>query len=451
MKKTDVLVIGGSAAGFVAATTSKLCFPNKGVVMVRKEEIVMIPCGIPYIFGTTGSSDKNVLPDMALKNAGVEIVIDEITELNCKEKICKSSKGESFAFEKLIIATGSIPVKPNWLKGANLENVFVIPKNKNYLDGLQGDIDSFEDIVVVGAGFIGVEVADELKKLGKNVSLIEKQNQILPAAFDIEIAEEAEVIIKERGIKVIKGLGIAEVYGDNKVHGIVLENNEKIKADAVILSMGYSPNNELAQKCGINLNTKGFITVDEYMRTEIKDVFAIGDCAEKRDFFTRKINNTMLASTACAEARVAGMNLFKLSTLKTFGGTIAIYSTSVGESSFSTAGLTEKMAIEEGFDIVTGVFQGVDRHPGGLPGAHKQIVKLIASRECGTLLGAEIIGGVSGGELINVAGILIQNKMTISSILTSQIGTHPLLTASPAGYPLIKAAEMVWKQLKSLA
>ncbi len=103
--------------------------------------------------------------------------------------------------------------------------------------------------------------------------------------------------------------------------------------------------------------------------------------------------------------------------------------------------LTETEARQEGFDIVTGVFEGIDRHPGTLEDSHKQFVKLIVGKEAGVILGGEVMGGLSIGELTNTIGIIIENRMTINSLLTAQIGTHPLLTASPAGYPLIKAAE----------
>jgi pyruvate/2-oxoglutarate dehydrogenase complex dihydrolipoamide dehydrogenase (E3) component len=447
MKNTDILIIGGSAAGFVAATTTKMNNPEKEVLLIRKEEKVMVPCGIPYIFGTIGTSDKNVLSDAGLEKTGVNLKIDEVININCKLKQCKTKDGDTINFEKLIIATGSIPVKPKWLKGNDLQNVFTIPKNKEYLDKFQTKINELNNIIVVGAGFIGVETADELRKSGKNVTLIEKLPNILSLAFDKELAVEAESILKERGINLITGIGILEIKGNEKVSEIILENGKEVIADAVILSMGYAPNTELAKECGLQINEKGFIKTDEYMRTGVPDVFAVGDCAEKKDFFTRKPNTTMLASIACTEARTAAMNLYKLSTLKTISGTIAIYSTAIGNTSFSTAGLTENQAIEEGFDIVTGIFQGMDKHPGSLPNTHKQVIKLIASKDNGTLLGGEIIGGISSGELINVIGFAIQNKMTLGSILTSQIGTHPLLTGSPAGYPLIKAAEVAYQKI----
>jgi len=183
------------------------------------------------------------------------------------------------------------------------------------------------------------------------------------------------------------------------------------------------------------------------MRTENPDIFAVGDCAEKRDFITRKHSGVMLASTACAEARVAGMNLYKLSTLKALSGTIAIFSTAIGDTGFGAAGLTEAVARREGFDVVTGTFAGVDRHPGTLPGTHKQVIKLIVARESGVVLGGEVMGGLSVGELTNLIGLVIQNRMSINSILTAQIGTHPLLTASPTAYPLIKAAEVVARSI----
>ncbi|HHH78026.1 MAG TPA: pyridine nucleotide-disulfide oxidoreductase, partial [Thermoplasmatales archaeon] len=245
----------------------------------------------------------------------------------------------------------------------------------------------------------------------------------------------------------ITGVGVKEILGDEKVDSVLLENGEKFEADAVVLSMGYMPNTKLARDSGIDVNEKGFIKVDEYMRTANPDIFAVGDCAEKRDFITRKVSGVMLASTACAEARTAGMNLYKLSTVKIFNGTIAIFSTAIGNTGFGAAGLTEKMARREGFDIVTGAFEGVDKHPGTMPDAHKQLVKLIVARESGVIIGGEVVGGHSAGEITNLLGLAIQNKMTVNDIMTAQIGTHPMLTAPPTAYPVIKAAEVVARKM----
>lgn len=448
MKETDVLVIGGSATGLVAASTAKSNYPEKSVTLIRKEEKVMIPCGIPYIFNTVGTSNNNILPDEGLIKLGVEIVIDEILEIDAKAKKCTTKNGLEIRYDKLILGTGSMPSVPRWLKGAHLENVFTIPKNKDYLDKLQEKLQGMRKIVVVGAGFIGVEVSDELSSAGKEVTLVEILPHALGATFDDEFAVAAETLLAQRGITLKTSIGIEEIFGETKVTKVKLSNGEILDADAVILSLGYAPNAELAKKMGLELNTCGFIKADQYRRTSMPDIFAAGDCAEKIDFSTGKISKIMLASTACSEARTAGLNLYELNTFATFRGTVGIYSTCIGDTAFGVAGLIEKIAVKEGFRIVTGSFTGVDRHPGKIPDAHKETVKLIVSKQSGILLGGEVMGGKGAGELINAIGIAVQNHMTINDLLMMQIGTQPLLTASPAAFPLIKAAELAAKALK---
>jgi len=447
MEKTDVLIIGGSASGIVTAVTGKSHYPEKDFLVIRKEKKVVVPCGIPYIFGSLESSDKNVIPDAVLEKAGVNLLVDEVKSIDSEKKICKTSNGTEIKYDKLVFATGSNTKIPGWLKGTDKENVFTVPKNKEYLDTISEKLKDCKKIVTIGGGFIGVEMSDELNKRGKEVTIVEILPHVLSLAFDSEIASKAEEILIQRGVDVVSGVGVKEILGDKKVTGVLLQNGKKLDADAVILSVGYIPNTELAKNIGLPLNDKGFIKVDEYMRTDNPSIFAVGDCSEKRDFVTRKTSSTMLASTACAEARIAGMSLYKLSAVKTFSGTIAIFSTMLGKTGFGVAGLTEDCAIKEGFDIVVGDFEGVDKHPGSMPDTNKQKVKLIVAKDSGIILGGEVIGGATAGELTNILGLAIQNKMTINCLLTSQIGTHPLTTAPPTAYPIIKAAEVVSKKL----
>jgi len=449
MAKTDVLVIGGSATGLVAAMTAKSNNPDKSVTVIRKEEKVMIPCGIPYIFGTVGTSDNNILPDGGLKNLGVSIIIGEVTAVDTKAKVCSVKDGEPIEYDKLIMGTGSLPSVPGWLKGADLKNVFTIPKNKTYLDDLHAMLDGFKKIVVIGAGFIGVEVSDELNKAGKDVTLVEILPHVLGATFDSEFACEAERLLTERGIHVKTNCAVKEILGDQCVKQVATSTGEVMDADAVILSLGYRPNTELAKAMGLEINEFGFIKADQYRRTSVADVYAAGDCAEKIDFATGKLSKIMLASTACTEARTAGMNLYELNTVSTFPGTIGIYSTCIGDTAFGVAGLIEQSAVSESFKIITASFTGVNRHPGKIPDAHKETVKLIVSKQSGIILGGEVMGGKSAGQLVNVIGVAIQSHMTVNDLLMMQIGTQPMLTASPAGFPLIKAAEVAAKALKN--
>ena len=365
MTTTDILVIGSSAGGLVAATTGKKVNPKKKVTVVTMFPKTLIPCGIPYIFGSVGSSENDILPvEKMFEMIGVEAIYDEVVSISREDKQVLLKSGELLAYDKLVIATGSKPYSPDWLEGAMLENVFTVPKCKAYLDEMQEKLSCCNKIITVGAGFIGVEISDELHKSGKSVTLIEKLPNILGLAFDSDISSRASEVLTDRGVEVITGIGVSKIIGKEKVEGVELEDGQILNADAVILSMGYKPNTEIAEKSGLEISKLGFIKVDEYMRTEDPDVFAVGDCAEKKDFFTRKASAVMLASTACAEARIAGMNLYKLSALKTFGGTLSIFSTALGDHAFGVAGLTENVAMKEGFDFITGVFEGIDRHPG---------------------------------------------------------------------------------------
>jgi len=447
MVETDVLIIGGSASGIVTALTGKSNYFDKDFLIIRKEKQVVVPCGIPYIFGSLDSSNKNLIPDTTLEKSGINYMIDTVVNIDSEKKQCITKDGSTIFYDKIVFATGSKVKIPKWLKGTDKQNVFTIPKDKDYLDNVLEKLIDCEKIVIIGGGFIGVEISDELNKKGKDVTIIEILPHVLSLAFDKKFACKAEEILKNRGVKVISGVGVKEIIGDTAVSSVLLENGKELEADAVILSLGYEPNTDLGKEAGLALNEKGFIKVDEYMRTDLPNVFAVGDCAEKRDYFTRKISNIMLASTACAEARIAGMSLYKLSAVKTFGGTIAIFSTMIGNIGFGVAGLTEDNALREGFDIVVGDFEGIDKHPGSLPNTNKQIVKLIVARDSGIILGGEVIGGSSTGELTNILGLAIQNKMTINCLLTAQIGTHPLVTAPPTAYPIIKAAEVVSKKI----
>ena len=447
MKKADVVIIGGSAAGPVAGISCRRRYPEKGVVLIRKEEQVLVPCGIPYIFGTVGAPEKNLIPDALLDKNGIELVKGEAVDIDREKKIVSLADGDTVGYEKLVLATGSLPVVLP-IPGLDKENAFTVKKDVAYLRHVLDVINGARDIVVIGGGFIGVEFADECKKNRNcNVTIVEILPHCLQLALDEEFCAEAENVLTERGVKLLVNKRVEAVLGDNKVSGVKLSGGEELKADVVIVGVGATPNTELAKKAGFQIGPTKAIQVDRYMQTVTDaDVFACGDCAEKFSFFNGKVSRLMLASIACTEARIAGANLF--STCCANPGAIGVFSTIIGERAFGCAGLTEAMARREGFDVVIGESTAADRHPGCIPGAATTKVKLVFSRDDGRLLGGGVSGGTGVGELVNVISACIQSHMTAYDIVLFQMGTQPCLTASPIAYQLVNAAELAVKAMR---
>ncbi|MCD6523569.1 MAG: FAD-dependent oxidoreductase, partial [Thermococcus sp.] len=307
--KYDVVIIGASAGGLTTAISARKFYPDKSVLVIRKEKVGMVPCGIPYIFGTLKSVDDDILPvKKFLEPLGIEILTDEVTDIDPKKKVVKTKSGKEIAWEKLVLATGSRPAKPDF-PGVDLDGIYTVPKDYEYLKKLRERVEEAEKIVIVGGGFIALEVGDEIRKLGKDVTLVVR-SRLLRSSFDPEFSRIVEERLKEAGIKIVYGQ-VERFLGNGKVEKVKLLDGSEIPADLVILSTGYRPNVELAIKAGLKVTRYGIWT-DEYMRTSHPDIFAVGDCVEHRDFFTGKPHPLMLASTATFEARIAGANLFKL-------------------------------------------------------------------------------------------------------------------------------------------
>ncbi|MBU0713742.1 MAG: FAD-dependent oxidoreductase [Verrucomicrobia bacterium] len=445
MRKADVIIIGGSAAGATAAITARRHYPEKEVFVVRQEKQVSIPCGIPYIFGTLGSASKNIIPDAMLEKEGVKIAVETVKALDVLRQTINTTEGV-ITYERLILATGSLPGRLP-VPGFDKDGAFPILKDIAHLEALQKRLQSASNVVVIGCGFIGIEFADEIRKLAdKKVTVLEIAPYCLSLAYDEEFCVEMQTLVRSRGIDIRTHAKVAEIQGNGRVESVRLSDGTAISADVVIFGVGAIPNVEIAKAAGIKLGPTGAIAVDRAMKTSNENIFACGDCAEKISFFGGRPSPLRLASIATLEARIAGANLYSIR--REHDGTVGVWSTAVGGLAMATAGLTETAAKQNGYDCVAVVVEGPNRHPGGMPGGAPTKLKLVFEKNTGVLLGGQVRGNESAGEIINTVSACIQKRMLAEDIATFQMGTHPALTASPIAYPLVNAAEIAISQMR---
>lgn len=402
----DVVVIGGSAAGIPAAITSRRHYPDKSVLLLRKEEQTVIPCGIPYIFGTLGGAEKNLIPDATLTNAGVELFVDEAVEVDRDRKVVVTASGKEVSYQRLVMATGSVPLVPP-IPGADKANVFAIKKDVPYLQQMLQCLDEASHLVIVGCGFIGVELAEECKKRRGTlqVTIVEMLRHCLELVYDEEFCLKAEATLQQSGIQLLLDERVSSFLGGDRVEKVRLSSGKELEADMVIVGIGATANVELAGKAGLEVGPTGGIQVNRYLQTSDDNIFACGDCTEKVSFFDGKPSNLKLASIATMEARIAGANLF--GPRRANMGVIGVYSTILGESAFAAAGLTESQARKRGYRIIVGESEAPNRHPGAMPGASALKVKLVFEAGTRQLLGGQVTGARSGGELINAISACI--------------------------------------------
>lgn len=414
-----VLVLGGVAAGTkIAAKLMREYRANEVIVLNKGKNISYAGCGLPYYVGHVIENKEELIVNTPLKYeklTGVK-VLTEVEAINVEPEAkkvtavdLKTQETKEYTYDKLVIAVGASPVKPP-IEGCDLENVFFMRTPEDAIR-LRETIDAggIKKAVVVGAGYIGLEIAENLKTLGVRPFVLDMAPQILAPGFDKEMADYAEGKLSESGIPVVTGVAVTAIEGNGKVEKVVT-NKKAYKADLVVLSAGIRPNTAFLKDTGLEM-FKGTILTNEYGETNLPDIYAAGDCAMVHNAITGKAAWSPMGSTANIAGRVIAQNMMgaKISYRGTLGTAVCkLPGINVGRT-----GLTEVQAKEEGFDPIS-VVTIVDEKAHYYPGAGLLAVKMIADRKTERLLGVQVVGDGAVDKVVDIAvtGIMLKGTLT---------------------------------------
>ena len=414
-----VLVLGGVAAGTkIAAKLMREDRANEVTVLNKGRNISYAGCGLPYYVGHVIENKEELIVNTPLKYeklTGVKVLTEmEAVKVEPNQKKVstidlKTGETKDFSYDKLVIAVGASPVKPP-VEGCDLENVFFMrtPEDAIRLRTLI-DGGSIKKAVVVGAGYIGLEIAENLKTMGVRPFVLDMAPQILAPGFDKEMADYAEGKLSESGIPVVTGVTVTAIEGNGKVEK-VLTSKKAYKADLVVLSAGIRPNTAFLNDTGLEM-VKGTILTNEYGETNLPDIYAAGDCAMVHNAITGKPAWAPMGSTANIAGRIIAQNMMgaKISYRGTLGTAVCkLPGINVGRT-----GLTEVQAKEEGFDPVS-VVTIVDEKAHYYPGAGLLAVKMIADKSTERLLGVQVVGNGAVDKIVDIAvtGIMLKGTLT---------------------------------------
>lgn len=415
-----VVVIGCTHAGTAAIKNLRALNPDAEVtVFERNDNISFLSCGIALYVGGVVSDPKGLFYSSPeeLKSLSVNTKMKhDVKNVDIKGKkltVENLETGEVFdeTFDKLIITSGSWPIIPRNIEGIDLENVLLC-KNYNHANEIIERSKSVKRVVVVGAGYIGVELVEAFRDNGKEVILVDAEDRILSKYFDKEFTDVAEESFREKGIVLATGEKVVKIEGVNgKVSKIITDKNE-YETDMIIMCIGFVPNTALF-KGQLEMLPNGAIKVDEYMRTSDKDVMAAGDCCS---VFYNPLNMERyipLATNAVRMGTLAGLNLVenKAKSLGTQGTSgIKIY-----ENNMAATGITEALARSLDLEIET-VIVTDNYRPEFMPTYEKVTLKVVFDKYTRIVLGAQLNSKVDLTQSINTLSVCIQNHMTIDDL-----------------------------------
>ena len=444
-----IVIVGAHAAGVDAAAAARKTDRTAEITLMTKQKHAgYSPCGIPFALGRHIPSFEKliVFPPSYFRMMKLNLMLETTaTNIDTKNKTVeiedKTGEQETLQYDSLIIATGAFPFVPP-IKGREKQGIQVLRTIEDGKKIDQAIANGVKAPVVMGAGLIGLETAVALQERGLRTTVVELLPQILPAMLDADMAKNVQEMLQEKGLNIMVSKGVEEFLGTDKVTGIIA-GGEQINSDLIIAAFGIRANTELAKKAGIAIGETRGIKTSIRMETNVKDVYAAGDCAESINMVTQRPTLCQLGTTAVKEAKVAGINA--AGGYAVFPGVLGSSVTKFFDTEIGVTGLTEFFAKKAGLETVVGRITSKTRpeyYPGGLPIK----IKIVVEKESQRLVGAQIVGGEQVTQRINALSFAIQKQMTVRELAKADTAYAPPLNET--WEPMVLAAEIALRKLR---
>jgi NADPH-dependent 2,4-dienoyl-CoA reductase/sulfur reductase-like enzyme/rhodanese-related sulfurtransferase len=449
--KKRLVVVGGVAAGPKSAAKARRCDPEMEIVIYQEEEeISYAGCGLPYFVSGVIKQRDELISRTPGKFAVDGIRVKKHHRVESIDVRTRTVSGRNLDgdevftdhFDRLVLATGAQAIRPR-IEGMDLDNIYYL---RSLFDAdrvlLSLGKNVIQHVVIAGGGYIGLEMAESLKLLGKEVTVVELAPQIA-TLFDEDVANILRLYLEKKGVQILTSEGIKAIKGkDGKVIRVQTENRD-VEADAVIMSLGVRPQVDLARKAGLRMGETGAVWVNERMETSAEGVYAAGDCAETVHLLTGKRTWVPLGSTANKQGRVVGENICGGNAR--FPGVLGTTIFKAFDFNVAKTGLNMKEAEKEGFHPMEAVVRGYDRAH-YYPGKKESVLKVIADQKTGRILGGQAIGEGSSDKFIDILAMALHAGMDCRMLASVDLAYAPPF--SPALSPVIVAANVLMNKLE---
>lgn len=423
-----VIIVGGVAGGATTATRLRRLDENSEIILFeRGEHISFANCGLPYYVGNVIKNEEDLLvqtPEKFKERFNIDVRISQevikIDKENRKVEVKKNDTGETYSetYDKLVLSPGAEPINP--FKDVKSDRIFTI-RNVNDAEKVKAFIKSNnpKSAVIVGGGYIGVEMAENLSEYNMEVSIVEKSPHLI-SIIDNDIAHFVHKEVKKHGVKLYLNQGVNKIEEQEKL--VLTLDNEKIETDLVILCIGVRPESNLAKEAGLSLNEKGAIIVNNKMQTSDENIYALGDAVEVQNIITGARSGIALAGPANRQARTVANNIEGITS--TYDGFIGSSILKVFNYSLGIVGLSERVCQTLKIPYKIMIISPYS-HATYYPGAKMLTIKAIYNSETSQILGAYIWGKASVDKITDILSIAIQTKMKAADLSALELCYAP--------------------------